>query len=359
MKTILKLETFGYNKFFDELRVARGAAIGQVARVTAEHKGAYEVVGAHGAYRATVTGKRMLTAAHRDDYPAVGDWVVLNVAVDDDSRLILDILPRKTTLHKKYGGKDESQLIAANVDVAFIVESIDRDYNLNRFERYVVLAREGGVRPVIVLNKSDVSSESAVQAKIAQVRERFGGVDTLATSTVTTTGLDLLTSYIKPGMTYCFLGSSGVGKSSLINTLLAHSHIETKSIGVKTGRGRHTTTSRMLHVTKAGGIIIDNPGSREVGVADASDGVAAVFVDIESIASACKFKNCTHQNEPGCAVREALRAGTVNAEQFENYLKLRKETEHYERSTHEKRQKDKQFGKFIKTAKKDLERYKP
>lgn len=353
------LKTLGYEKFFDEYMVANDAALEQIARVTAEHKGAYEVANGNGEYRATITGKLMLTATHRDDYPAVGDWVILNHDGDDEVRLIIDILPRKTTLHKKYGGKAETQLIAANVDVAFIVESIDRDFSLNRFERYVVLAREGSVKPVIILNKSDLSSESDVQTKIGQIRERFGDIDVLATSTVTATGLDMLSSYIQPSVTYCFLGSSGVGKSSLINTLLAQEHIATKTIGVKTGRGRHTTTSRAMYITESGGVIIDNPGSREVGVADASGGVAAVFVDIESLARACKFKDCTHQNEPGCAVCGALSSGTINAEQFENYQKLRKETEHYQQSAHEKRQKDKQFGKFIKTAKKDLHRYKP
>jgi ribosome biogenesis GTPase len=353
MNNPTKLEHLGYNQFFDENRSELGASIEQVVRVTAEHKGVYEVIGIIGEYRASVTGKRMMVATNRDDFPAVGDWVIIKDA-DDDTKVITDILPRKTTMHKKYGGKDESQLIAANIDTALIVESIDRDYNLNRFERYLVLAREGGVEPIIILNKSDLSLEKEINKNVEEIHERFGDVQVLATSTINQSGLEELSENIKPAKTYCFLGSSGVGKSSIINKLLEHDQIATGLIGEKSDRGRHTTTSRQMYFTKSGGIIIDNPGSREVGVADANSGVEEVFSDIEALASKCKFADCKHNKEPGCEIQVAIKAGIIDAQRYENYQKMQKETEHHQLTGYEKRQKNKKFGKYIKTAKKDL-----
>jgi ribosome biogenesis GTPase / thiamine phosphate phosphatase len=358
MNSHAKLKRLGYNKFFDDSRIKLGATLEQVARVTAEHKGIYEVVGATGDYHATVTGNRMQNATSRDDFPAVGDWVITKDATDN-TKIIVKILPRKTALHKKYGGKNASQLIATNIDIALIVESVDRDYNLNRFERYLVLARESGIKPVIILNKSDLSSEENIAKDINEIRERFGEVDVLATSTLDESGIQKLTEHIKPGKTYCFLGSSGVGKSSIINKLLQHERIATGLIGEKTGRGRHTTTSRQMYFTNNGGIIIDNPGSREVGVADSVAGVDEVFADIESIAVTCKFKNCKHTSEPGCAIQNALNSGAINPSRYENFQKLVKETEHYELSPHDKRQKDKKFGKYIKNTKTDLKKFRP
>jgi ribosome biogenesis GTPase len=353
---VQQLEPLGYNQFFEDSRLKLGVGIDCLARVTAEHKGAYEIIGLDGEYRATVSGKLMLTALRREDYPAVGDWIVVKDSVEE-TKVIEGILPRQTLLRKKYSGKNEVQLIAVNVGIVFIVESMDRDYNVNRFERYVVLAREGGVRPVIILNKSDLLSETELSARIEQLRKRFRDIDILRTSTLADDGLDDLSKYIQKGATYCFLGSSGVGKSSLINRLLNQECIETKEIGLKTGRGRHTTTAREMYFTNEGGIIIDNPGSREVGVVDFSAGAKEVFADIEKLSLDCKFKDCKHINEHGCAVLGAIASGDIDAKQYENYLKLQKETEHYEMSSYDKRQKDKKFGNYIKTAKVDLRRY--
>lgn len=357
MENSSKLKRLGYNQFFDNHRSKLGASIDQVARITAEHRGAYEIICNAGEYRATVTGRQMLLASTRDDYPAVGDWVIINQS-EDEYKLIIDILPRKTTLHKKYAGKDENQLIAANVDIAFIVESFDRDYSLNRFERYLVLAREGGIVPVIIINKVDLLSlDNKIDKIVEAIRDRFKKVDVLTTSTVAVSGIHQLISYMEEGTTYCFLGSSGVGKSSLINKLLKQDRIATKTIGEKTGRGRHTTTAREMYFTSRGRVIIDNPGSREVGVADSITGIGKVFTDIEDIASTCKFKDCKHVNEPGCAVQDAINTGIINPSKYENYQKLLKETEHYDMSTHSKRQKDKKFGRYIKNAKIELEKF--
>lgn len=354
---ISKLEVLGYNQFFENARLKADVSIDCVARVIAEHKGAYDVIDLDGEHRATVSGKYMLNASQREDYPAVGDWVIIR---DDavDTRVIEAVLPRQTRLRKKYSGKDEAQLIATNIEVAFIVESMDRDYNINRFERYVVLSREGGVTPVIILNKSDLLSSEELNTRMSILKERFNNIDIITTSAIAENGLSSLLKYIKENVTYCFLGSSGVGKSSLINKLLSQDRIATKEIGKKTGRGRHTTTAREMYFMNGGGIIIDNPGSREVGVIDFGDGANDLFADIQKLALECKFKDCQHVNEKGCAVLVALNLGEINAGQYENYLKLRKETEHYEMSEYEKRQKDKKFGKFIKNAKADLKKYK-
>jgi ribosome biogenesis GTPase / thiamine phosphate phosphatase len=356
MENTRRLQLFGYDDATDTLRLKGGAHIDQLARVTAEHKGAYDIVLATGEYRATVTGKHMLHAASRDAYPAVGDWVIVSDSTKEH-KIIQHILPRKTMLYKKYGGKDEAQLIATNVDVVFIVEAIDRDYNLNRFERYMVLAREGGVRPVIILNKSDLSSHHDLHQLVEQLHARFNNVDVLPTSTIKPEGLTLLQQYLQTGLTYCFLGSSGVGKSTIINKLLGSETIHTQTISLKSGRGRHTTTAREMYVTENGSIIIDNPGSREVGVVAARSGTKEVFRKIEDIARHCKFTDCSHKNEPGCAITEALRAGSIDTAQYQNYQKMQRETSHYALSAQEKRQKEKKFGKYINSAKNDLKRF--
>ncbi len=356
MNELSQLKSLGYNEFFEKSRLELKASIDCLARVIAEHRGIYEIISLEGEGRATVAGKRMQTASSRDDYPAVGDWVVIK-DVPDAVKVIEHILPRQTTLRKKYSGKDEAQLMVANVDMVFIVESMDRDYNINRFERYVILAREGGVKPVIVLNKSDLLSEADLVLRVQELNSRFSDIDILHTSTVSDDGLDSIASYIRPSATYCFLGSSGVGKSSIINKLIDQT-IETKTIGTKTGRGRHTTTARQMYFTKDGGIIIDNPGSREVGVVNFGNGADEVFLDIKKISRRCRYRNCNHINEQGCAVMDAIKSGDIELSQYENYLKLQKETEHYEMSVYDKRKKDKKFGKFIKNAKSDLKKYK-
>lgn len=353
-----ELDRLGYAQYLAHTAAAPGSDVALLARVMAEHKGAYDVANTSGICRAVVTGKRMVSATGRDDFPAVGDWVVLS-AEPGDPRLIDTILPRFSTLHKQYAGKLQAQLMVANADVAFIVEAMDRDYSPNRFERYVVLAREGGVRPVLVLNKTDLLTPAEVQERMAELHERFEGLDVVAASTVSADGLAALAGSVQSGFTYCFLGSSGVGKSSIINGLLNDATIKTQTIGAKTYRGRHTTTGRALYLTAGGGIIIDNPGSREVGVTDAESGIKEVFDDVEALVTACRFTDCAHITEPGCAVLQALADGRIDAAHYDNYLKLKKEAAHFAAAAEEKRQKDKQFGKFVKTAQTEITKYRP
>lgn len=351
----MEIENFGYNSYFETKRHELGFGGFSVARVIAEFKGSYRVKNADGEYAAKVTGKRMFEAVSREDYPAVGDWVVIAPA-DDDRAVIRGILPRATVIKRKYG--DTIQIIAANIDVAFVVESVDRDYNLNRFERYFAIAETGGVTPAIILNKIDLLSEEESAKKLAELRGRFPEIDIIFTSTVSDEGLDDLKKYITKGKTYCFLGSSGVGKSSLINKLLgnppASEAIRTDDISSYSGRGKHVTTGRQMYFLENGGVVIDNPGMREVGMADAGQGIDVFFDEITSLSKKCAYVDCTHTHEPGCAVVEAVKSGVVDKSKYKNYVNLKKEAQFYEMDDVEKREKDRQFGKLKKNAIKKL-----
>lgn len=247
-----------------------------IARVIAEHKEAYSVSSNHGVFFAKITGKQIYNATERKDYPAVGDWVLIT-ELSDNKATIHKILPRKTLLSKKYSDKHDNQVIATNIDAAFIVESVDKDFNLNRFERYLIIAHVANIMPIFIINKIDLISETEINNQLFQVKNRFDNVKIILTSTKTKLGINSLVNSIKKGKTYCFLGSSGAGKSSLINELLGDTKIKTQAINTTVERGRHTTTARELYLLQNGGIVIDNPGTREVGVSDSHSGINNVF----------------------------------------------------------------------------------
>ncbi len=352
-------EDLGYNNAFEASRIELGLGDFTVARVISESRGAYKVKNATGEYRATITGRQVFTASSRENYPAVGDWVTITT-IDDTQAVINAILPRQTILKRKYGDrsksgeKDSLQLIGTNIDVAFVIESVDRDYNLNRFERYFIIAQNGGVSPAIILNKTDLLTPEALHAKLTELKARFPGIAIIPTSTVHESGLVELKQFITKRMTYCFLGSSGVGKSSLINKLLNSEFIKTRDISAYSGRGMHTTTARQMYFLQDGGIVIDNPGTREVGIAEGGQSVEIFFDDITALATECKFIDCTHTHEPDCRVTIALKAGELDEERYLNYLNLKKEAEFADMTNTEKRVRDRRFGKFIKDAKKEL-----
>ena len=327
-----------------------------IARVIVEYRGAYIVRNTDNEYLAKISGRQMFDASGRDDYPAVGDWVAIT-ELEAERAVIYGVLPRKTIIKRKFSGKNETQIIATNIDVAFAVESVGRDYNLNRFERYFAIANDGGVRPAIVLNKIDLISKEELDLKLDQLKNRFRDTDIILTSTVTSEGLDELRAHIFNGKTYCFLGSSGVGKSSLINKLLGDNIIKTENISISTGRGKHATTTREMYFLENGGIVIDNPGMREVGMTDARAGIDSLFDEITVLAQKCKYVDCTHIHERGCEVLSALKSGKLDEDKYSNYIGLKNEVEHYEMTDLEKRKKDRQFGKFVKNAKKQLRNY--
>ena len=241
--------------------------------------------------------------------------------------------------------------------MAFVVESVGRDYNLNRFERYFAIVGNSGVKPAIVLNKIDLIPAAELDLKLAELTARFPGTGVILTSTLTDQGLNELRAHILCGKTYCFLGSSGVGKSSLINKLLGENIIKTEDISLGTGRGKHVTTNRQMYFLENGGIVIDNPGMREVGMTDTRAGIDSLFAEITSLAGQCKYADCSHTHEQGCAVLASVRSGQLDESKYSNYINLKKEAKYYELSELEKREKDREFGKFLQQAKKELKRH--
>lgn len=353
----ITIEDLGYDGFFGVNRTKLGLDDLPVARVLAEYRGSYKVKNANGEYSAKVTGKKMFDASSREDYPAVGDWVAIT-ELNAEQAVIRQVLPRKTLVRRNHGdksrgaGKSETQIIAANIDEAFIVESVDRDFNLNRLERYSVIAKDGGAKPVVVLNKTDLISREELNSKLIGIKNRLGEIDVIMTSAVKDDGLQELKRHMEKGKTYCFLGSSGVGKSSLINRLLGEEMIRTENIGSRTGRGKHTTTSREMYLLGDGSIVIDNPGMREVGMTGVGESVDGLFDEITALAGGCSFTDCSHVHERGCEVLAALKFGRLDAEKYSNYINLKKESEYYDMTESEKREKDRRFGKNMKVFKK-------
>lgn len=352
----MKLENLGYNDLFEKLRLENKLENFEMGRVISEHKERYIVKTLSGEFEAEITGNLRFSARSREDFPVVGDWVALT-KYEDDFAIIHKILPRLSSIKRQAVGRvGEIQMIAANIDYAFVVQAVDGDFNINRIERYLTICYSSKVKPIIVLTKTDLINEQQLSEMLESIRIRINNIPVIAISNETRTGYDTVKSIIETGKTYCMLGSSGVGKSTLSNNLCGKTIMKTETISQSTNKGRHVTSHRELIVLESGGILIDNPGMREVGIADTADGLETTFNRIVKLSRNCKFKDCTHTNETGCSVLEALEKGTIDKSSYDNYLKMEKEKAYFQSTVEEKRKKDKEFGKIMKNYKKDMKK---
>ena len=321
------LESLGWSEFFEiafQPYRERGHFAG---RVVLEERGAYRLYTEQGEMSARVRGKLRYDSESSADFPAVGDWVAVSRRERDGLDQIQAVLPRRSKFSRKAAGANsEEQVVAANVDTVFLVQGLDHDFNLRRLERYLVAAFESNAAPVVILNKADLCED--VEKKTSEAESVAPGTPVHAISSVSGDGLDALDQYVLPGVTVAFLGSSGAGKSTLINRIVGEEIQKTAEVREHDSRGRHTTTRRELIVLKTGGLLIDTPGRRELQMWDASGSLDLAFSDVQSIAAACYFSDCSHQNEPGCAVREALEDGSLDRGRYESYTKMEKEMEY-------------------------------
>jgi len=348
----MKLEDLGYNDRIKKIRVENNLGDFETGRVIAEHKERYIVGTSKGEFEAGVTGNLRFSAKCREDFPAVGDWVALTT-YDTDFAVIHKVFPRFSVITRQAVGQfGELQIIAANVDYAFLVQALDRDFNINRLERYLTVCHSSGVSPIVVLTKTDLMAKEQIAEIMELIRQRIKYVPVIAISNETRNGYEALKVVIERGKTYCMLGSSGVGKSTLLNNLSGRALMKTGSISGSTNKGRHVTSHRELIALEGGGILIDNPGMREVGIADSSSGLETTFVRIVELSRDCKYKDCSHTGEIGCSVLEAVEKGEIDRNSYENYLKMEREKTYFQSTVGERRKKDKELAKRIKDYKK-------
>jgi ribosome biogenesis GTPase / thiamine phosphate phosphatase len=325
------LRPFGWDEAWASAYASRSASGREPARVVAEDRGSYLLVGARGELRGSVSGRFRFDAD--DDparFPAVGDWVV----VDGDSlgdMVIHDVLPRRSSLMRQAAGRrTEAQIVAANLDVVFIVASLNADLNVRRLERYLAAAWESGAEPVVLLSKADLSPDEAVDDALLAVNRVTAGAAVIPISAIHGRGMAAVGDRIGPGRTAAFVGSSGVGKSTLLNALAGDEIAATQAIRDDDARGRHTTTRRQLHLLPDGGLVLDTPGMRELALWD-GEGLQQSFADVEALGRACRFRDCAHDGEPACAIAAALADRRLDAARYESWRKLQREATHHER----------------------------
>ena len=318
------LEQLGWDDSFAQAFAPHAASGCLPARITLELKGHFEVTGESGARLGECAGKFSHAARSAADFPAIGDWVAITPQPGDDTRaLIHAVLPRRTKFSRKAAGEQETeQVVAANVDTVFLVSALDGNYNLHRTERYLAAAWASGAQPVVLLNKADLNDDTSdISSELALIGPR---VPVLVISAQTRRGLKALAPWLLPGRTIALLGSSGVGKSTLINRLVKETIQDTQEVREADNKGRHTTTQRELIVAPSGFIVIDTPGMRELQPWDAIAGIDAAFGDVTSVARQCKFRDCAHTGEPGCAVQAALADGSLDSVRWQSYLRMQR-----------------------------------
>jgi ribosome biogenesis GTPase / thiamine phosphate phosphatase len=322
----MSLERWGWNSYFAAQWREEERGVSVPARVIEQQRGFWKVATEDGELWAEATGKLRLAADDGGAWPAVGDWVAVEVAEGSERGMIQSVLPRRSCFVRKEAGKKvEQQVLAANVDVALLVCALDGDFSARRLERYLAQCWESGVRPVVVLNKADVCED--IPEKQAEVERILVGAEVLVVAAKTGEGIAAIETMLKPGMTFVLLGSSGVGKSTIVNRLMGAGLQETQPVRESNSKGRHTTTAREIFSLPGGALLMDTPGMREFQLWEAAEGVAQAFADIDELASRCKFHDCSHEGEPGCAVLAAVEAGTLELARLESRRKLLREEE--------------------------------
>ena len=347
----MKLHDLGFNEWFIQRLNESSKTDYRLARITSVNKGSYLTRNEDGEVLSELAGEFIFSAESKLNYPVVGDWAFVQYYNANTLAIIHDLFPRKTILRRKTAGKKvDYQIIASNIDIALIVQSCDFNFNLRRLERYLVMVNDGHINPVILLSKSDLVSQKDLDNKVSEIRNTGIKCEIIAYSIETSLGLPQIQQLLRPGMTYCMLGSSGVGKTTLLNNLIGQGEFKINIVREKDGKGRHTTSRRQLVVLGQGAMLIDTPGMRELGNIGVKAGIEESFSDITKLAKNCRFRDCTHTNEAGCSVLRAVQTGSLNETHYLDYLKLKKESEHYQMSYLEKRKKAKKFGQFIKSA---------
>ena len=345
------IEKLGFDKWFQNKVDPASLDRFEIARVMAVHKDSYTINNGENDVFAELVGKMTYSAVSPIDYPTVGDWVFVHFYDDDTFSIIHEIFPRKSLLKRKTSGKNiDFQLIAANIDVAFIVQSLDKNFNLRRLERYLVMVNESNIQPIVLLSKSDLLNFEDISNRIREIHRIMPRLHVQSFSNENESGLKNVKNLLNPGLTYCLLGSSGVGKTTLLNNLIGESIFKTKTIREKDSKGRHATTYRQLIKLDCEAMMVDTPGMRELGNFSVETGIDETFTEITELSDKCQFNDCTHVNEKGCAVLKAVEDSQLSEKRYQNYIKMNKESIYNEMSYLEKRQKDKQFGKFCKTV---------
>ncbi|HKW64637.1 MAG TPA: ribosome small subunit-dependent GTPase A [Candidatus Acidoferrum sp.] len=351
---------WGWNNYFEAVwkDLERGNTV--PGRVIAQSRGVWRVAGDFGECPAKAAGKLRLAAEEGSDWPAVGDWVAVELRDLGSAAQIHEVLPRRSRFVRKAAGKRiAEQVIAANVDTALLISALDGDFNPRRVERYLTQCWESGAKPVIVLNKADVCE--APEDKMAAMEKVAMGVAVCAVSAKTGHGFNQLELNLARGQTIVLLGSSGVGKSTIVNRLLGHAVQEVREIRESDSRGRHTTTARELFVLPGGALLMDTPGLRELQLWDADEGISQTFADIESLATQCRFRNCRHEGEPDCAVQAAIDSGALALARLENWRKLQRELAFLKRkvdpeASHNEKQRIKQLMRGVNKMYRDREK---
>ncbi len=351
------LRSIGYNDWFKSRVDGELIAAHGVARVVSVHKDSYTVTKGEEEIFAELAGNLLYCTESASNLPTAGDWVYADSYDDDTHAIIYGVFPRKTLLKRKAAGKVvDFQLIAANIDVAFIIQSLNDNFNLRRLERYLVMVNESNIEPIILLSKCDLMPKEEINEIKKKVLDVAPKTTVMEFSKLNQDNIDSIISLLKSGASYCLLGSSGVGKTTLLNSIIGNQKYDTKEVSKIQSKGRHTTTSRQLVRLESGAMIIDTPGMRELGSMSVDDGLNETFSEIPELSQSCKFSNCSHTNEKGCAILAAIKAGDLSEQRYQNYLKMKKESEFNQMSYIEKRKKDKSFGKLVKTTMKNKQR---